>query len=268
MKRSIIIIAALCLSIGAMAQDIKVKKGKVTMTEAQYKELSEKAAKAELLTEQIKTMKLQLEASEASNKRLIPLTFQDSASYAIGQDIVIDWKNRSVPVNTLMVSQAIEDLEDGTFSLTPAQTRPLLERFQDFFMRSTLEPTIMAGKQFLAQNANNKSVRTTQSGLQYQRIKAGKGKRPQKGSKVKVHYTGTLIDGTKFDSSYDRNSPLELTVGVGQVIPGWDEGLLLMEEGSTYKLFIPYNLAYGERAIGDIPAGSTLIFEMTIVEVK
>ena len=125
---------------------------------------------------------------------------------------------------------------------------------------------IKAGKDFMTQNANNKSVYTTKSGLQYQRLQAGNGDKPKPGDHVIVHYTGTLIDGTKFDSSVDRKQPFEFDLGRGQVIAGWDEGIQLMEKGSKYRLVLPYNLGYGEREVGAIPAGSTLIFDVELID--
>ena len=97
-------------------------------------------------------------------------------------------------------------------------------------------------------------------------VREGNGKRPKATDKVKVHYTGTLIDGKKFDSSVDRGTPI--TFALNQVIPGWTEGLQLMDEGSMYMLYVPYNLGYGTRDMGDIPAGSTLIFEVELLEIN
>ena len=108
---------------------------------------------------------------------------------------------------------------------------------------------------------------TTASGLKYSDEVIGVGSVPKTGDKVKVHYTGTLEDGTKFDSSRDRNKPFEFTLGVGQVIKGWDEGLSTMKPGGKRKLIIPANLGYGSRSAGKIPPNSTLIFEIELIEV-
>lgn len=109
----------------------------------------------------------------------------------------------------------------------------------------------------------------TESGLYYKVIEEGSGKKPVKGDMVSVHYTGMLLDGSVFDSSYQRNQPIELPVGMGQVIEGWDEGLLLFNEGSKARLIIPSHLAYGAHgAAGVIPPNATLIFDVELVKVK
>ncbi len=124
-----------------------------------------------------------------------------------------------------------------------------------------------AGEKFLAENAKKEGVVTTESGLQYKVIKAGKGAIPTKKSKVKVHYKGTLIDGTQFDSSYDRKEPV--TFGVTEVIKGWTEALQLMPVGSKWELYIPQDLAYGKRETGEhIKPYSALIFEVELIGIE
>ena len=108
---------------------------------------------------------------------------------------------------------------------------------------------------------------TTSTGLKYIDEVIGTGKTPQAGDRVKVHYTGTLEDGTKFDSSHDRNQPFEFPLGVGRVIKGWDEGVATMQEGGKRKLIIPPELGYGERSAGSIPPNSTLFFDVELIEV-
>lgn len=108
----------------------------------------------------------------------------------------------------------------------------------------------------------------TESGLKYKVLKEGTGVTPAKGDRIVVHYTGTLEDGTKFDSSVDRGKPFEFNVGMGKVIKGWDEGLLMMKEGGKRILVIPPDLAYGSRKMANIPPNSTLIFEVELLEVK
>jgi FKBP-type peptidyl-prolyl cis-trans isomerase len=124
-----------------------------------------------------------------------------------------------------------------------------------------------ASAKFLEENKTKEGVITTASGLQYQVVVPAAGPKPAPTDSVTVHYTGTLIDGTKFDSSVDRGQPI--TFPLNQVIPGWTEGLQLMSPGSKYKFFIPYNLAYGEQGAGPtIPGFSTLIFDVELISIK
>ena len=122
------------------------------------------------------------------------------------------------------------------------------------------------GKKFLEENGKRPEVKTTASGLQYEVITEGNGAKPTLQDKVKVHYHGTLIDGKVFDSSVQRGEPISF--GLGQVIPGWQEGVQLMGIGSKYRFYIPYNLAYGERGTSGIPGYSTLIFEVELLGIN
>lgn len=123
-----------------------------------------------------------------------------------------------------------------------------------------------AGEEFLAANSKKEGIVTLPSGLQYQVLKEGNGKRPQATDQVKCHYEGTLIDGTVFDSSYQRGQAA--TFGLDQVIAGWTEGVQLMQEGAKYRFFIPYNLAYGERGAGaSIPPFAALVFDVELIKV-
>ncbi|MBR2265367.1 MAG: FKBP-type peptidyl-prolyl cis-trans isomerase, partial [Paludibacteraceae bacterium] len=121
------------------------------------------------------------------------------------------------------------------------------------------------GEQFLAENALKDGVKTTSSGLQYEVIKMGKGAKPTATSTVKVHYEGTLIDGTIFDSSIQRGEPIEFPLN--GVIKGWTEGLQLMPVGSKFRFYIPQELGYGAQAAGSIPPYSTLIFEVELLDI-
>ena len=124
----------------------------------------------------------------------------------------------------------------------------------------------VAGEKFLEENKTKEGVQTTESGLQYKIIKAGKGAIPTENSTVKVNYKGTLIDGTEFDSSYKRNAPA--TFKANQVIKGWTEALTMMPVGSKWELYIPQELAYGSRNAGQIKPFSTLIFEVELIDVE
>ena len=123
-----------------------------------------------------------------------------------------------------------------------------------------------AGEKFLAENAKKDGIITLPSGLQYQVLKEGNGKRPKATDRVKCHYEGTLIDGTMFDSSIQRGEPA--VFGLNQVIAGWTEGVQLMQEGAKYRFFIPYNLGYGEHGAGaSIPPFAALVFDVELIEV-
>ena len=129
------------------------------------------------------------------------------------------------------------------------------------------DTTLLAGEKFLKENAKRKEIKVTESGLQYQVIKAGSGPKPNAGSTVKVHYHGTNIYGQVFDSSIDRGKPIEFPLN--QVIAGWTEGLQLCKEGGKIKLFIPSNLAYGPRGAGGaIGPDETLIFEVELLKIR
>ncbi len=132
---------------------------------------------------------------------------------------------------------------------------------------SKQDPEQQKIKEYL--KTNKIKAKPTESGLYYIETQEGTGEQAHKGDVVRVHYTGKLLDGTKFDSSYDRNEPFEFKLGAGQVIKGWDEGIGYMKEGGKATLIIPSKLGYGNRAVGGvIPANSTLIFDVELVEIK
>lgn len=135
-----------------------------------------------------------------------------------------------------------------------------------FSFPERVEATIV--KDGKAQEKDMSEMQTLESGLQIQIHEQGEGEFPKKGEVVSVHYTGTLTDGTKFDSSHDRNQPLQFPLGVGKVIKGWDEGIALLKPGGKATLVIPPHLGYGARAVGPIPANSTLVFEVELLEVN
>ena len=278
MKKTLIIIAVLALGITATAQNVTIKKGKVTMSEADYNLLKQKA---EMYEQTKKTLDETLEAYQKQQQMndmyrpIVLKTFNDSASYAIGKDIYQNWLQQNLGINGEAAGQSMIDCYKGQNTWNEATMRPLLQRFQQEFekrerekqeqMSASKDQNIAEGEKFLKENALNKSVYQTKSGLQYKIVKKGNGKRPKATDQVKVHYTGKLLNGKVFDSSVQRGEPI--TFGLGQVIPGWTEGLQLMDEGASYILYIPSDLAYGDQNMGDIPAGSTLIFEVELLEV-
>ncbi|MCQ2349812.1 MAG: FKBP-type peptidyl-prolyl cis-trans isomerase [Paludibacteraceae bacterium] len=163
-------------------------------------------------------------------------------------------------INYLVNDESIMKAEDAqSFYTTYAEEKRKAKLEFQFAENRT------AGEQFLAENKEKPGVITTESGLQYQVVKMGKGETPKTTDRVKVHYHGTLIDGTVFDSSVDRGEPAEF--GVTQVIAGWTEVLQLMPVGSKFKVFIPQELAYGDRDMGTIKPFSTLIFDIELLEI-
>jgi len=132
-------------------------------------------------------------------------------------------------------------------------------------IKAMYSKNIDEGEKFLAENKKREGVQETTSGLQYEVVTMGTGEKPGPSDVVKVHYTGKLLDDTTFDSSIDRGEPV--TFGVNQVIMGWQEGLQLMPAGSKFKLYIPYELAYGDQGQGPIPPFSTLIFDVELIEI-
>lgn len=244
------------------AQEVKIKRGKATMTEEQYNAMKAKADDYDRMVSENAVLRKQAQ-------RPVPQSFNDSASYAIGRDIYNQWIQQNLGIDGIMAGQAMIDCAKGQNSWTDQMARPLLQRFQQNFerrQREGVQENIKAGERFLENVSNNKSVYTTPSGLKYLRLKEGNGKKPKATDRVKVHYTGKLIDGTTFDSSVERGEPI--TFALNQVIPGWTEGLQLMDEGSKYMLYIPYNLGYGEQQAGAIPPGSTLVFEVELLEIN
>jgi FKBP-type peptidyl-prolyl cis-trans isomerase len=208
----------------------------------------------------------------------------DSVSYAIGLDVARNVKASFEEINTDLFIQGYNNGIDSTNVLIEQdQVGPILQAFfqkkqQENMAKQQAEAAKKAeadyadvkaaGETFLEENKAKEGVMVTESGLQYQVLKEGAGEKPTAASTVKVHYHGTLTDGTVFDSSVDRGEPTEF--GVGQVIRGWTEGLQLMSVGSKYKFFIPQELAYGAnpRPNGVIKPFAALIFEVELLEVN
>lgn len=197
----------------------------------------------------------------------------DTISYVIGSDFADNLKANGIEINPEVFMHSFKNKTNGGESLfTQEQIQTILTNFQkelqqkqEQTMNQDLVLNKVKGENFLSENKKNAGVKSTASGLQYKVITEGTGIKPGPTSNVTVHYEGKLIDGSIFDSSFKRGE--SITFGLNQVIPGWTEGLQLMSEGSTYELYIPSNLAYGDRNIPGIPAGSLLIFKVELIKV-
>lgn len=200
----------------------------------------------------------------------------DKLSYALGIGIGSQLAGMGAKeLNIDDFAQAIKDVISGSeLKVNNAEAQTLVQNFfqeqeakQQAAAAEAGKVAKAAGEAFLAENGKKDGVVTLPSGLQYQVLKEGNGKKPSATDQVVCHYEGTLIDGTVFDSSYQRNQPS--TFGLNQVIAGWTEGVQLMQEGAKYRFFIPYKLAYGERGAGaQIPPFAALVFDVELIEVK
>ncbi|MFC2326184.1 MAG: FKBP-type peptidyl-prolyl cis-trans isomerase [Prevotella histicola] len=200
----------------------------------------------------------------------------DKLSYALGIGIGSQLAGMGAKdLNIDDYALAIKDVISGAgLKVDNAEAQTLVQNFfqeqeakQQAAAAEAGKAAKAAGEAFLAENAKKDGVVTLPSGLQYQVLKEGNGKKPSATDQVVCHYEGTLIDGTVFDSSYKRNEPA--TFGLNQVIAGWTEGVQLMSEGAKYRFFIPYNLAYGERGAGaQIPPFAALVFDVELIQVK
>ena len=206
-----------------------------------------------------------------AQEKLVFKNQKDKISYIVGMDIGNNLKKQSIGVNPKVLAKGIEDALAGAKPLlTEQEIQETMMAFQKEMLAKQAEvakKNKTEGEAFLAENKKKEGVKTLPSGLQYKVIKAGTGKKPKSSDTVTVNYRGTLIDGTEFDSSYKRGQPA--TFQVSGVIPGWTEALQLMEEGAKWQLFIPANLAYGERGAGGvIGPNATLVFEIELVSVQ
>ena len=200
----------------------------------------------------------------------------DKLSYALGHNIghQLIGMGLGKSLNIDDYATAIRDVMEGRpEQMSAAEVQQTLEHFfAELEERQQAEATERGkaarseGEAFLNRNKLRPEVTTTASGLQFEVVKEGTGRQPKASDTVRCHYEGTLIDGTVFDSSYRRGMPAEF--GLRQVIAGWTEGVQLMKEGSIFKFYIPYNLAYGERGAGaDIPPYAALIFKVELIKV-
>lgn len=197
----------------------------------------------------------------------------DKMSYAMGMNMGEYLTRTPLDIDLNKAQEGIRDFIAKTPKLTPeeyvATMQLLQQKMQDAGRRQAEQlaaDNILAEKNFMAENAKKSGVKVTSSGLQYEVITAGNGKKPTADDIVRVHYVGTLLDGSKFDSSIDRGEPAEF--GVNQVIAGWTEALQLMPVGSKYKLYIPAAIAYGSQGAGQaIPPNAALIFEVELLDI-
>lgn len=200
-------------------------------------------------------------------------TERAQVSYMIGRDIANSMKIIKDDLDLEILRQAMEDtFQERDSKLTDEQMKEIQAAFTTKLQaRQAAEAAELAakskseGEAFLAENKGKPGVQVTESGLQYRVERAGNGATPTASDVVRVHYKGTLLNGETFDSSYDRGEPAEF--GLGQVIPGWSEGVQLMKVGSKYTFWIPAELAYGEAGGGPIPANAMLTFEVELMEI-
>jgi FKBP-type peptidyl-prolyl cis-trans isomerase FklB len=190
----------------------------------------------------------------------------DSLSYAIGLSIANFYKSQGISgINNQMVLKALTDFKNNKPLMNDAQANSCIMGYMQAENAKKSSPAKKAGAAFLEGNKKKEGVTTLPSGLQYMVLTTGTGPKPTMNDKVKCNYSGSLIDGKVFESSYTTGQPV--VFGVGQVIRGWTEALQLMPTGSKWRLFIPSDMAYGDSGSGPIPPGSTLIFDVELLEI-
>ncbi len=200
-------------------------------------------------------------------------------SYSLGvsagrylQSTIDEYNKTGVELDGDLILRGVQDAMAGKSEVTDEEIQTLLTALDQQFREKQAEiasaeasEAIAAGQTYLEKNAAKEGVQVTESGLQYEVLQAAEGAKPVATDVVKVHYTGTLIDGTKFDSSHDRGEPAQFPLN--RVIPGWTEGVQLMNVGSKFKFTIPSELAYGERDMGVIKPNSVLVFEVELLDI-
>jgi FKBP-type peptidyl-prolyl cis-trans isomerase len=196
---------------------------------------------------------------------------EQKASYAVGINVGSSLRDAREFLDMPAFQRGLGEAMAGEeHALEPEELQTAMQHLNQLMadaQQALAEQNLEAGRTYMAENARKDGVNTTASGLQYEVLVEGEGDPPVPGDEVTIHYRGTLIDGTEFDSSYERGEPA--TFGVGQVIPGLSEGLQLMRPGGSYRLVIPTNLGYGPQGAGrDIGPNSTLIFEVELLGVN
>lgn len=197
------------------------------------------------------------------------MTENEKISYALGADVGGAFKGMGLDLNVNVFTQGVVDAMNNQVKFTPEEMQAIFELVNQKVQEKQNNATASEkekGAKFLAENKKQDGIVETASGLQYKVITMGTGEKPKATDKVKVHYHGTLLDGTVFDSSVDRGEPL--TFPLNGVIAGWTEGVQLMPVGSKFIFYIPSDLAYGDRGAGNlIKGGATLIFEVELLEI-
>ena len=195
---------------------------------------------------------------------------KEKVSYAVGMSIAESLKSQKLDKLDLnMLKNGIEDVfENNTFKVNPSEANELIKSYMDEANNAAYGENKQKGIDYLKENQKRSEIKTTESGLQYEILTEAEGARPSSTDNVTVHYHGTLIDGTVFDSSVKRGTPASF--GVHQVIPGWTEALQLMNVGSKYRLHIPQELAYGANPHpgGPIEPFSALIFDVELLSIQ
>jgi FKBP-type peptidyl-prolyl cis-trans isomerase FklB len=197
----------------------------------------------------------------------VNMTKQDSISYSLGVLFAQNFKAQPVELDAALMARGFEAAMKGKEAIKVEMANQIFSQYMQACSSKGSEKAIGEGQKFLDENKKRPNIITTASGLQYEIISAGFGPKPLATDKVTTHYHGTLLDGKVFDSSVQRGEPIEFPVN--GVIQGWQEALQLMPKGSKWRLYVPYNLAYGERgAGGSIGPYSTLIFEVELLKIN
>lgn len=252
---SVLVVGAMLISLSCSSQNEDKKK-------------EDNKAKLELSGEsQVGTI---MQASAGSDTLILtgltPESQDELASYYLGISVASSMKQQQVPLQIEYFAAAVQQvLSEDPNAKSPEEANMFLRSYFEEFQQRIAADNLAKGNAFLAENKTQEGVVTLASGLQYKVLREGTGAMPVPGDQVKCHYRGTLLDGTEFDSSYKRGEPA--TFPVTGVIKGWIEGLQLMKTGAKWMLYIPSDLAYGERGNPSIGANSTLIFEIELLEI-
>lgn len=216
---------------------------------------------------------------EAEQKAVVLDTDQAKQSYSLGVSVgryldstLDEYTKMGLSLDSALILRGVQDAIADKTALNEEEVQTMMTALEEQFREkqaaiadAEAAQAVAAGKTYLEENAKKEGVTVTESGLQYEVLQAAEGAKPAATDTVKVHYTGTLVDGTKFDSSHDRGEPAQFPLN--RVIPGWTEGVQLMNVGSKFKFTIPAELAYGERDMGVIKPNSVLVFEVELLEI-